>query len=223
LFDNNSLNWKLEDGTRVRLDQSTKYPWDGKVALTVSPAAAKDFTLYVRRIASAQSVRVAVDGLPVAAPKVEKGYIALRRTWKPGAKVTLQFDITPRLVASNEMVRDNIGKNAVERGPLVYCMESLDQPASSSVFDWTLDSSAAAALFKSEWKPDLLGGIVTLSHSATRPVEPYEKQPLYQSVSPNPPRSVAGQVTLIPYYTFHNREITAMQVWIPTDARGAVQ
>jgi len=216
LFDSNSLSWKLEDGTPIQLTQTTKYPWDGKVELTVTPASAKEFALHVRRPEWGGAVRISVAGTAVSAPTVEKGYFVLHRTWKPGDKVTLDFDLAPRVVVSNELIRDNIGKAAVERGPLVYCMEGLDQPAGTSVFDWTLDLAAAKPGFTSAWKPELLGGVVTLTHAATRSGTPDTSQPLYaplaKAAAGAPQR---GTVTLIPYYTFHNREITAMQVWIP--------
>lgn len=216
LFDNNSLNWKLEDGTPIQVTQTTKYPWDGKLELTVSPAFAKAFTLHLRRPSWAGSVRVSIAGVPVASPTLEKGYFALHRTWKPGEKVVVQFDMTPRMVVSNELIRDNIGKVAVERGPLVYCMESLDQPSGTSVFDWRLDSPAGKQSFQSNWKAGMLGGIVTLTHHATRPAKPDSGQPLYDVLSRSTAQaSLPGVVTLVPYYTFHNREITAMQVWIP--------
>ena len=217
LFDNNSLNWKLEDGTAIQVSQTTKYPWDGKLELTVSPASAKEFTLHLRRPSWAGSVHVSVAGAAVAAPALEKGYLTVRRTWKPGDKVVVQFDMTPRLVVSNELIRDNIGKVAVERGPLVYCMESLDQPKGTSVFDWRLDSPAGKDSFIFTWKPESLGGVVTLTHHATRPAKPASGQPLYEVKSHAAGQaSIQGEVTLVPYYAFHNREITAMQVWIPT-------
>lgn len=216
LFDNNGLNWKLEDGTPIQVTQNTRYPWDGKVELTISPASAKEFTLHLRRPLWAGTASVSVAGVTVAAPALDRGYFSLKRTWKPGEKVVVQFDMAPRVVVSNELIRDNIGKAAVERGPLVYCMESLDQPEGASVFDWRLDSPAGKQPFTVAWKPDLLGGVVTLAHRATRPVKPDTSQPLYDLLShATAQASRPGEVTLVPYYTFHNREITAMQVWIP--------
>lgn len=216
LFDNNSLSWRLEDGTPIQVTQTTKYPWDGQIELAVSPATAKTFTLHLRRPYWAGQIHVSVAGVPVASPVLDKGYVALNRTWKPGEKVVVQFDMTPRVVVSNELIRDNIGKVAVERGPLVYCMESLDQPSGTSVFDWRLDSPAGKQMFESTWKPDMLGGIVTLTHHATRSSKPDSGQPLYDVLSRlTAQASLQGEVTLVPYYTFHNREITAMQVWIP--------
>jgi DUF1680 family protein len=123
------------------------------------------------------------------------------------------LDMTPRLSAANPLVRDDIGKVAVERGPLVYAAEGLDQPAGTTVFDWQLAVSPGASAFKSVWKPDLLGGILTLVHPGLRPAVPNGEQPLYQSMASR--KYVTGEMTLIPYYTYQNREPTSMEVWIP--------
>ena len=95
----------------------------------------------------------------------------------------------------------------------MYAMEGLDQPSGTTVFDWVLDVAAARDAFRQEWKPDMLGGIVTLRHGASRPSAAARTEPLYQALIPR--QFTAGEVTLIPYYAFHNREITSMQVWIP--------
>lgn len=213
LFDNAEMNWKLEDGTPLRVSQQTRYPWDGKVAITVTPQSAKEFTVFVRKPSWSPSVRVAIGGEPLSSPPVQKGYFAIHRAWKPGDQIQLQFGMTPRLVIANPSVRDDVGKVAVERGPLVYVAESLDQPAGTTVFEWQLAVSPGAESFKSVWKPDMLGGIVTLAHSALRAATPSGEQPLYQYLQRR--NSVPGEVTLIPYYAFQNREPTSMSVWIP--------
>lgn len=212
LFDNAAMKWKLEDGTPLKMSQQTRYPWDGKVTITVTPATEKAFTVFVRKPSWSASTRLEVAGMAVASPVLQKGYFAIHRTWKPGDQVTLQLDMAPRLTAANPLVRDDIGKVAVERGPLVYAAEGLDQPAGTTVFDWQLAISPGANAFKSVWKADLLGGILTLVHAGLRPAVPYGEQPLYQSMAPR--KYVAGEVTLIPYYTYQNREPTSMEVWI---------
>ena len=85
------------------------------------------------------------------------------------------------------------------------------------MFDWLLDTGGGAnPRFVSEFKADLLGGVTVLRHRASRPRTAAGDLPLYQSVKARGAQgSVSGEVTLIPYYTFHNREITPMQVWIP--------
>ena len=137
--------------------------------ITVTPASAREFTLFLRKPTWSRSVKLSVGGAALAAPKVEKGYFAVRRNWKPGDVVTVQFDMEPRLVAANPLVRENIGRVAVERGPLVYCLEGLDQPKGASLFDWSLRSRLGAELVREAWKPEMLGGIVTLTHQASRP------------------------------------------------------
>ena len=213
LFDNTEMQWKLEDGTPLKMSQQTRYPWEGKVTLTVTPASEKAFTVFVRKPSWSVSTRVTVAGALVPSPVLQKGYYAIHRAWKPGDQVTLQLDMTPRLSAANPLVRDDIGKVAVERGPLVYAAEGLDQPAGTIVFDWQLAVSPTASAFQSVWKPDLLGGILTLVHPGLRPAVPNGQQPLYQGIAPR--KYVAGEMTLIPYYTYQNREPTSMEVWIP--------
>jgi uncharacterized protein len=213
LFDNTEMAWKLEDGTPLKLAQQTRYPWDGEVAITVTPAAAKDFTVFVRKPSWSASPRLEVAGAPVSAPPLQKGYFAIRRTWTPGDRVVIRFDMEPRLVAANPLVRDDIGKVAVERGPLVYAAEGLDQAPGTTAFDWQLAVPPRASAFKSVWKPDMLGGIVTLVHPALRPATPGMEQPLYRSVAAR--KDTPGDITLIPFYTFQNREPTSIAVWLP--------
>lgn len=216
LFHNNVMEWKLEDGTPLKIVQTTRYPWEGRVEIVVEPQSSREFTVFVRRPAWSASARIAVAG-STSSPPLERGYYAIRRTWNPADKVVLDLDVTPRLTVANPYVRENIGKVAVERGPLVYIMEGLDQPDQSSVFDWILDlSGRARPRFEQEWKRDLLGGVMVLRHRALREPSGGPDGPLYRALTPVREKALApGVVTLIPYYTFHNREITSMQVWIP--------
>jgi DUF1680 family protein len=215
LFHNSTLDWKLEDGTPVRLRQATEYPWKGRVEFTVEPASAREFTLFIRRPSWSGAPRITVAGGSFP-NTMANGYYTIRRTWKPGDRVVLDMDVSPRLTVANPYLREDLGKVAVERGPLVYAMEGIDQPGGSSVFDWTLDLRGQDPKFSEEWKPDLLGGIQVLKVSAWQNPEPGTAQPLYFDWNISRARTPQrGQITLIPYYTFHNREITSMQVWIP--------
>jgi DUF1680 family protein len=213
LFDNTEMQWKLEDDTPIKMSQQTRYPWDGNVTINVTPASAKEFTVFVRKPSWAVTARLEVAGARVTAPPVQKGYFAIRRTWKPGDQIRIEFDMTPRLSTANPLVRDDIGKVAIERGPLVYTAESLDQPAGTTVFDWQLAVSPGVNSLRSVWKPEMLGGILTLVHPALRSSVPNREQPLYQALAAQ--KFVQGEVTLIPYYTLQNREPTSMTVWMP--------
>lgn len=202
LFHNSTLNWKLEDGTPVTVTQKTEYPWKGEVQFTVSPREPREFTLFVRIPAWSPD------------PAARSGYKAIRRTWKPGETVTLNFNVDTRLTSANPRIRENLGKIAVERGPLLYCMEGLDQPAQTSVFDWWLEPSPRS--YATEWNAGLLGGIAEVHAKGVRSAQPLSGQPLYRKyVALRDDSLTPGPVTLIPYYTFLNREPTPMQVWIP--------
>jgi DUF1680 family protein len=126
--------------------------------------------------------------------------------------VHLRLDLRPRLTESNALVRENTGRVAVERGPLVYCLEQADQPGGHSVFDLSL----APGAFESEFKPDLLGGVTVLRHAGRASAQPLAGQPLYQ---PAARREAPGYrpvtLTFIPYYAWANREPQAMEVWVP--------
>jgi DUF1680 family protein len=122
--------------------------------------------------------------------------------------------MTAQLVRANRLVREDAGRVAVQRGPVVYCMESPDQPALSSLFDVELASPAEA--FREEFRRDLLGGVTVLRHRGVVAEKPLADEPLYRAAT-----AAAGlpgkpvELTLIPYYAWANRGVTSMEVWIP--------
>jgi DUF1680 family protein len=218
MFHNSTLDWRLENGTPIRVTQETKYPWEGDVTITVSPASASDFTLFVRIPAWADGANVAVNGKSAPGVAKQSEYFTIKRHWQAGDKVRLLLPMTPRLILANERVRENVGRVAVERGPLVYCLEQHDYPGQESIFDATLPvSSAPAKGFRSEFLGDKLGGIVVLKHRGIEKSKPLTDEPLYRTLE-TAKRSVAGhavELTFIPYYAWANREPDSMQVWIP--------
>jgi DUF1680 family protein len=202
LYHSGTLDW---NGTRVT--QKTKYPWDGAVEIRVDPPSPREFTLFVRIPEWSATTKVTVDG---GAPAPKPGsYLPIRRTWTKGDTVHIAFDMTPRLIAANPRVRDNVGKAAVMRGPLVYCMEGLDQN-SIDLADAGLSSFND---FRPEWHANVLGGVVLLKHLGSQPIKASAGEALYHPLAKRATRR--ADLTLIPYYTFANREPTPMAVWIP--------
>jgi uncharacterized protein len=141
LFIGDGARLPMKDQT-VTLTQRTKYPWDGHVEITVEPEKAEAFTLRVRvpgwargapvpgdlyRYAdtTAEKVRLAVNGEPVAI-KLDQGYVSLQRDWQRGDRVELELPMPVRRVLANEHVKDDAGRVALERGPIVYCVEAAD-------------------------------------------------------------------------------------------------
>lgn len=214
LFENSELNWRLEDGTGLTLVQKTGYPWSGDIELSVTPAQPAEFTVYVRipgwsRKTKVQVNRAAVDDVPPGQ------YLPIWRRWSGGDQITLQFDMTPRITAANRRVESDSRRVAVERGPLVYCMEQIDQAEAAPLdgFSLVLNEHTETQI-EAAYDSNLLDGIVALRAPGLYAAGASgEGQPLYHSMTESSTRPVS--LRLIPYYTFANREPSAMQVWIP--------
>jgi hypothetical protein len=215
LYDNSSLDWRLQDGTPIKVQQKTSYPWEGAIKLTVSPAESKDFTLYVRIPGWANGASVAVNGRTQSGVKAGE-YLAIKRAWNPGDVVTLDFPMHTEIVASNPRVAEDRGKVALRRGPVIFCMEELDQPSGTALSDVAFSvNERRGNEFQSEYKADLLGGVEVLRHEGKVFESASAEQPLYMSTGAEAPKTRPGNLSFIPYYAWANRKPSAMQVWTP--------
>lgn len=211
IFVNLYIQGKADVGD-VRLVQTTDYPWNGKVTIGVEPKHNGTFTLMLRIPGWARKYPVgtnlytfadapapytiSVNGSAVHAQMLN-GYAVIERKWRQGDKVTLDLPMNVRRVKANDNVEDDRGKLALERGPVVYCLEGKDQ-ADSSVFN---KSVMPLANVKATYLPDKLGGIVQLSGEA----EQLERDGSVRRVT----------FEAIPYSTWDNRGSDQMEVWIP--------
>jgi DUF1680 family protein len=135
--------------------------------------------------------------------------------------VRLQLDMTPQVVTANPRLQDNRGRVAVQRGPLVYCIEQLDQPGVTSLTDLALTlGTDPGKEFQVEMRKNFLGGIVALQHSGVYFDKPLSQEPLYQPFGGDSAKGGRPvSITLIPYYAWANREPSGMQVWMATRNR----
>ena len=210
------IETELLSGTPVALRLDGAYPWDGAIRLTVEDADESTWTLSLRIPAWSSSTgpaEVKVNGQVVDATPGANGYLALRRPWKRGDQVELDLAMAPRLIEAHPWIESTRGCVALERGPLVYCIEQTDQ--SARVEDLAIDTSSPTT-FMTRWQPDLLDGVhvVTLSgfeHDSStwrdrlyRPLN----QPYWGSRQP-------VEIAAIPYFAWANREPGAMRVWLP--------
>ena len=204
-YHNSELDWQ---GWKVT--QKTDYPWSGDVQFTVTTPSRTEASIFLRIPAWSRKSSVTLDGAEIAAQPGE--YLRLRRVWKPGDRFTLHLDMTPRLIAANPRIAEDAGKIAVQRGPLVYCLEQPDQ--SATIPDLLL--RGAETPFTSEFKPDLLGGVLVLKHEGAVYERPLDREPLYETLHQARGRKTTrASLTLIPYYAWANRGPSAMEVWIP--------
>jgi uncharacterized protein len=212
LYDNSQLDWHLETGTPLKIQQKTNYPWNGDVELTLNPAKDTDFTFYVRIPGWAVGAKVAVNGKTIDG--VTPGeYLPIRRTWKPGDVVTLTFPMDTQIVASNPRVSENSGRVAMMRGPIVYCVEGLDQPSGIALSDIAIRvTQSPSKEFENEYSRNLLDGVVVLRHVGVAYETASADEGLYMPIG-SAPKMRSAKLTMIPYYAWANRQPTAMQVW----------
>jgi DUF1680 family protein len=215
LYDNSQLDWHLEDGTGLKVVQNTKYPWGGMAEINVAPTKPTEFIFYLRIPGWSDGTQVEINGKPV--PGATAGqYLALRRRWSSGDVINVKFNMTPQVIEANARVVDDYARVAVQRGPLVYCLEQLDQPAGVPLYDISLDLRPKdASQFQEEFEPNLLGGVTVLKHVGAATQQSSSGSKLYNRYTSNsaPTRPVALQ--FIPYYAWANRAPTPMQVWTP--------
>ncbi|TVS08786.1 MAG: glycoside hydrolase family 127 protein, partial [Planctomycetaceae bacterium] len=162
---------------KLRLAQETRYPWEGSVRITVEPEKTGDFTVHVRIPGWARNqavpsdlysfldeasgdVHLKVNGEAVPL-QIEKGYVRLQRNWKRGDTIELDLPMPVRRVVSHDNIASNRGKVALQRGPLVYCLEGPDNEG--KVLDLVIPDHAELS---TRFQPELLGGVVTISGEA---------------------------------------------------------
>ena len=214
LYDNSQLDWHLEDGTGLKIAQKTNYPWDGSVELAISPAQASEFSVYLRIPGWADNAQVTVNGKSSGGVAPGK-YLNIRRRWSAGDVIRLQAAMTPQILAANPHVADDTGRVAVQRGPLVYCLEGVDQPQGVDLSEVGMRAGKQAAEgFQSEFRKDLLDGVVVLRHEGLVR-ENAVGNVLYPRYNGESGKSHSTELTFIPYYAWSNRMLTSMQVWTP--------
>lgn len=194
-------------GQAVVLAQETRYPWDGRVRLTVKPDTPTEFAVCLRKPAWCRSWTVRVDGGERPARVSGDGYIHLRERWS-GQTITLDLDMPVERVEANPMVQADIGRVALRRGPLVYCLEGVDN--GRHVRDLYLPRDTP---LDSEFDARLLGGVVKVTGTARRAAGEWDQR-LYR------PAELSGDVpfTAVPYYAWANREPGEMVLWLPEAA-----
>ena len=204
---------------QVQLVQTTGYPWDGKVSIQVKPEKESEFAIRLRIPGWLQSAPVASDLYAYTTP-AEKytlkvngstvkpaegdGYATIVRTWKPDDVIELELPMEVRRVKANDQVEDDRGMLAMERGPIVYCLEGIDQPDSVVFNKFIPADTKIDATFDAK----LLKGVMVLSGTAKEVAKD-------GSIKDVPFKA-------IPYSTWNNRGAGQMEVWVADSKDRAV-
>ena len=200
---------RYDDGT-VALEQVTDYPWSDRIKINIRKLP-QNYALKVRIPRWAQGTRAAVNG--AALKDVRAGeYFSIARTWRPGDTIVLDVSMEPRLVVAHPKIEEARGQVAVMRGPVVYALEEIDLPEGIT-FDGVMIPSDIE--FATVDCPALLGGVTLLQGTARHLPQPEWNRTLYQNLTK--PAMEDFTLKLIPYYTWANRGVCKMTVWMPID------
>jgi DUF1680 family protein len=201
----------------VQVVQQNNYPWDGALRFNINPNSALAFNLMVRIPGwarneaipsdlysfsnnSAAKIEIKINGRPVEY-NLQKGYAVLARTWKKGDVVEVNLPMEVRRVTANQKLKDDIGKIALQRGPIMYCAEWPDNDGKATNF-----IIPPAATFTTEYKPGLLNGVMVVKTTVPTVVV---------SNDGNSVSTVNKEITAIPYYAWAHRGKGEMMIWFP--------
>jgi DUF1680 family protein len=191
----------LEGGT-VKLKQETRYPWEGEITLTVEPETPFTFELHLRVPGwCTLSSTLTVNGEKLAVAKTDNGYLKIKRTWKKGDVVQLVLPMPVERVYADPHVKADVGRVALQRGPLVYCLEGVDN--TGQVRNLVLPRNAQLS---AHFEKDRLGGVVLVTGDA-----------LAVNRSGNELGTRPVKFTAVPYYSWDNRAPGQMVVWLPEE------
>lgn len=213
------------DNNEVELVQKTKYPWDGDVSIEVVPSVSEKFALLVRIPGWAKNkpipsdlyhyvdganpdVKILVNGQD-AKKRIRGGYAVIEREWKAGDKISVHMDMPVRRVQAHKEVKYDEGLLSMERGPIVYALESIDQKK-DYLFDVVIPRDSK---IESHFEKSLLNGVMVLEGNAYS----VEKDSVNGSTVEKPFTFKA-----IPYSTWNNRGQGQLVVWTPETSQYAI-
>ncbi len=217
-FTGATLSAALAEGT-LSVEMVTDYPWSGQVELRVTSAPPQACGLAVRVPAWSAVPKIRLNEDLIQA-EADRGYLVIRRQWRPGDVLRFDLDTTPRLTFPGRRVEAVRGTAAIERGPLVYCLEQADQPAGIDVADLAL---VPGRLEETRATLEGIGDTVLIRASAVHlDGRPGAGLPYHaadgQAAGAQADAGEQVTATAIPYFQWDNRDGRPMQVWIPAAA-----
>jgi uncharacterized protein len=211
LYGSNRLATKLL-GKPLVLEQRTGYPWDGIVKIQIRECPIASFALKLRIPGWADDPSWRLRDSSAHGKLEPNTYAELRRRWKPGDVVEIQLGMKPRLMESHPLVEETRNQAAIQCGPIVYCLESLELPNGVRVHEVALKKDAE---LRGAFKPDLLHGVGIVAAEVVMKPSPTWEQELYRPLTQ--PSGKSMTVRFIPYFAWANRGASEMTVWLPID------
>jgi hypothetical protein len=210
LYGASVLDTQLAGGDRFVLRQETDYPWDGHVRITVQSAPSRPVALACRIPSWAKGARLTVSDSNEVMSPAPGGYAITKRVWATDDKLDLELPLRPRLIEAHPLVEEARNQVAIQRGPIVYCLESNDLAPGVTVSEIMVSGGIE---LQPRFEPNVLGGVTVLTGTAHAIVGRTWSNELYRELPTAELRSVP--LKLIPYYAWGNRGSSEMTVWLP--------
>lgn len=195
-------------GKKVELLQTTRYPWDGAVQIKLESDPRAKFALHLRLPAWCDAPEIKVNGRVLKNIETVRGYARIEREWRKGDLVELSLPMPVQRIHANPKVEANLGRVALQRGPVVYCVEGADN--GGQVRNLVLPSSVELA---ADYRQNFLGGVTVIRGVAQSISRAEWPERLYLPATQTPGVTNADLLA-IPYYANANRQPSDMMVWL---------
>jgi DUF1680 family protein len=212
-YGSNVFDGKLADGRKLKLTQKTDYPWDGKVHITINEVDSGDkFSIILRIPAWSKSFSLKINNEPINISQHKpSSYTTITRKWSAGDTIELNLPMPVRMITADPRIEQTRNQVAIMRGPIVYCLESVDVPDGIRFEDICLPADAK---WNVQYMHDFLGGVTVLMTKALVLYKTIEQDiGGYSQIRDIEPRQI--DITMIPYYAWNNRAEPKMTVWLP--------
>ena len=205
LYLTNQSNVEI-DGQKIRIEQMTNYPWEGKIQFSIHTNQAVRFAFALRIPNWSKTYSIFINGERHTG-KIVNGYVSLDRQWNDGDTIVLELDMKIHLWTANPHVRSDLNKVAVQRGPIVYCAEGKDNGSDLQLVHFTEQTK-----FQYQFKANQFNGVGIITANAEKlKIGSQWEQTLYREAVKQEFSPVT--LTLIPYYCWANRGENEMLIW----------
>jgi DUF1680 family protein len=197
------------EGREVTIRQKSGFPWNGNVVFDMDLSGSVKFSLFLRIPGWCRGYDILINGRKLAEPydyDIEKGYLKIDREWHNGDRVEAEFQMPVEIIRPNPSIKENSGKVAIQRGPMIYCLEETDNGGQL----WNI-SITDKTVFTEKFEAEILNGIVTITAEAYRTADSTWGDFLY---GPLPESYEKIRIKAVPYCLWGNRKPGEMLVWI---------
>jgi DUF1680 family protein len=210
LYGGNTLSASLSDGSPLVLTQTTGYPWNGNISISFEEVPEQELSVFLRIPGWCEKAGVMINDKPASLIPATGEYAELRRKWLKGDQISLKLEMKTKLVEANPLVEETRNQVAVKRGPVVYCLESVDIPQEVNIFDISLPANIELSLVS-----DTIDNsqVMFLEGKALASGHQSWNNQLSREIRHDKPDSL--HIRLVPYYAWGNRGHSEMTVWLP--------